>query len=186
MMTDQRGRAQTSADEHHARLGSSALVSARLVVVLLVQAGCYVYVPTTIDAVPDGAGIRALVSSEAEDRIRSTYGINNGRTLTGSLLSRDREQVSLYLPSVPMGTGLGTKVLYQQIPVAKGDILRIDARRLDAFRTGFAAVGAAAVLVVAARHAFVGGQGGPPSGGGGSTDARSVPLWRITLCSWRP
>ncbi len=133
-------------------------VRARLLLVLVMasQLACYTYVPATLEMLPQGARVRALVTSEAERRLLVTYGVQQGNTLSGDLVGREDDQVSLLVASVPIGTGLGTRPLYQQVQVFRADILRMDVRRVDKVRSGVALVLAAGVTAVAAYQALKG------------------------------
>lgn len=164
-MVGERRRAQASADERwgSARPCSSVLVRARslLLVPAVLQLACYRYIPATVETVPDQASVRVLLSSGAQERLHAAYGITtlgSGPTLSGKLVGQAGDSLALYLPSVPMGTGPGTRPLYEQVEVARADVLRVDIRRLDAFRTGALGVLAAGVVAVAAYQAISGEQ----------------------------
>jgi hypothetical protein len=137
---------------------ADVLVRARLAwVVLPLQLACYSYVPATVEAVPEQASVRMVLSSAALERLRATYGITTaGPTLGGKLLGQGGDSLALYLPSVPIGTGPGTRPLYQQVGVARADVLRVDLRRVDTFRTGALGALAAGVVAVVAYQALKG------------------------------
>jgi hypothetical protein len=147
-------------------------------------AGCYTYLPTTLDAAPRGARIRALLSEEAERRL-ADYGMHQGRTLSGEIQGRRGDQVVVLALSVPMGAGGGMRPLYQEVVLAPGDVLRVDQRRLDPVRTGMLAAAAAAATGVLAWQALFGsGEATPPPPGGGP--AEQVRPWGIRLPMPRP
>ena len=150
----------------------------------LLHVGCYTYVPTTLDAAPRGAQLRALLSEEAERRLAS-YGVQQGRTLSGEVQGRHGDQVVLLALSVPIGAGGGMRPLYQEVVLAPADVLRVDQRRLDPVRTGMAAAAAAAATGVLAWQAFFGpGAATPPPPGGGP--AEQVRRWGIRFPIPRP
>jgi hypothetical protein len=157
------------------RVGRCLLALAALVLGL----GCYSYVPADLAAVPVGSHIRAIVRGTAADRLRAAYGVA-GPALDGRLVAREAEMLTLSVPSVPLGSPLGTHALYQQVPVAAADVVGVDVRKVDAFRTGaIVAVGAVAATALAAK-ALSGGSGGTGSGtGGGPTE--SVRRWTLHL-----
>ena len=160
------------------------LACARLLVTAAAatQLGCYTYVPATLETVPVGARVRALITPAAEQRLQP-FGVS-GTLLVGDVQSRDGDQVSLLVPSVPMGSAYGSRALYQQVVVASSDILRVDLRRLDRFRTGVA-VGVAAAAVGAVAFSALGGWSGGSNGDGGGGPAESVRGWALRIpVSW--
>jgi len=150
-----------------ARLGLAPAVA--------LQVGCYRYVPADLAAVPVGGHIRVVVSSTAAQQLQQTYGVA-GTVLDGRLAARDGDVLTLFVPSVP----LGTHALYQEVPVAAADVVSVDMRKVDAFRTGALAVAGAAAATVIAAGALKGATGGTGSGtGGGPTE--SVRPWTVRV-----
>ncbi|MBI3082549.1 MAG: hypothetical protein HYY94_06555, partial [Gemmatimonadetes bacterium] len=100
----------------------SAVLRARplLVIAVALQPACYAYAPATLETVPAGAHVRALITPEAERQLLVTYRVQQGRILSGDLAGRDGDQVNLLVASVLMGTGMGDRPLYQQVVVAAG------------------------------------------------------------------
>ncbi|HWP36042.1 MAG TPA: hypothetical protein VNL18_00670 [Gemmatimonadales bacterium] len=129
--------------------------------------GCYRYEPVTLDAVPQGATIRAVLSPAASAALMERQGISSGRHLEGTVLEDHGATLSLWVASVPASREFGSGVLYQQVDVLKSDVLRVDLRELDRGKTTFLAVGGAAAVAVVARAALSGGTGESNSGGGG-------------------
>ena len=131
--------------------------------------GCYTYTPITLDAVPVGSEVRALLSTEREVALRDSLGVAL-HPLEGTLV--DREDGRLLL-SVRVGVGsreLGSQLLYQRVGITPQDVLRVDVRRLQRTKTVAFAVGiaSAATLVTLAALGKLnpgssdGGGGGPP------------------------
>jgi len=152
---------------------------------LPLQLACYRYIPATVETVPDQASVRVVLSSAAQERLRATYGVTTaGPTLSGKVVGQAGDSLGLYVPSVPMGTGPGTRPLYEQIGVARADVLRVDIRRVDAFRTGALGALAAGLVAVAAFQAFKGEQTvvtPPPS----PPPAEGLAGWRVGVSlSW--
>lgn len=145
--------------------------------------GCYTYVPATLESAPDSAHVRALITREAERQLLATFGVQQGRTLSGQLQGRVGDQLNLIVPSVPIGSGPGNRPWYQRVTLPAAEVLRLDVRRLDGFRTGVLAVGAAAVAVAMVWEAVGGGilPGGPD--GGVPPESVRGPVFRIPL-SW--
>jgi len=169
----------------NARLCSPVLARARLLLVAAMasQLGCYTYAPATLETVPDGAHVRALITPEAERQLLATFGVQQGRTLSGDLEGRVGDQINLLVPSVPIGSGPGSRPLYQQVTVSAADVLRVDIRRVDLFRTGVMVAGAAAAAAAVVWEAFGGGFfTGTPSGDGPAESQRG---WGISIpISW--
>ena len=142
------------------------LTQVTLAVALISGQGCYRLEPVTLDAVPQGSKIRAVLSPAASDQLRLRHGID-GRQLDATVLAIQGAAVSLWVASVPLSREFGAGPLYQQVDVLKSDILRVDRRELDGSKTAFVAVGGAAVLGAVARATFLGPSGSSNNGGGG-------------------
>jgi len=128
--------------------------------------GCYTYVPATLEAVPVGTEVRALLSTEKELALRDSLGVEL-HPLHGTLV--DRQDGRLLL-SVRTGIGsreLGSQLLYQRVGVTPQDVLRVDVRRLQRTKTvAFAfALAAAGTLLAITTVAIL--RPGTPGGGGG-------------------
>jgi hypothetical protein len=134
---------------------------------VLLSFGCYTYAPATVDVVPVGAQVRALLSTEAEVALRDSLGVDL-HPLQGTLV--DREEGRLLL-SVRTGVGsreLGSQVLYQRVAVTPQSVVRVDVRRLQRSKTVAFVIGvasAAALVTLAALGKL--NPGGSDGGGGG-------------------
>jgi hypothetical protein len=128
---------------------------------------CYRYQPVTLEAVPEGATVRAVLSPSASAALKERHGISSGSHLEGTVLEDYGAAVALWVASVPASPEFGSGTLYQQVDVLKSDILRVDLRELDRGKTAFLALGGAVAVAVAARAALSGGTGESNSGGGG-------------------
>lgn len=135
------------------------------VVPFLALAGCYTYVPATMESVPEGAEVRALISTEAQNRLFEALG-QDLREIQGTLVSRGTD-VLLFEVRVPEERDAFTgRALYQRVDLAPRDVLRVDRKQTDGFKTGALVAAAAAVVVGGVVLAF-GDQepGRPPSNG---------------------
>lgn len=128
--------------------------------------GCYRFQPATIEAVPRGSTVRAVLAPVASERLRERHGIE-GRTLSGTVMATNGETVSLWVASGPPPREFGARPLYQQVDVARADVLRVDMRELDRGKTTLAALGGAAAVVIVARGTIFGGGPGNGTGTGG-------------------
>lgn len=150
-----------------------------LMVGLTGSLSCYKFEPATVDAVPQGSTIRAVLSPTASDWLRERHGIN-GRQLAGTVMADNGEAFSLWIASVPLSPEFGARPLYQQVDILKADVLRVDLRRLDTGKTAMILAGGAAALVVVGRATFLGGGrgSGPGPGPGPGEHVRS---WLVPL-----
>jgi len=128
--------------------------------------GCYAYVPATLDVVPVGAEVRALLSTDAELALRDSLGVEL-RPLHGTLVDRQNDRLLL---SVRAGVGsraLGSQPLYQRIGVTPRDVLRVDIRRLQRSKTVAVALAIAGAVTFLAVEGIKVLRPGSPGGGGG-------------------
>lgn len=150
--------------------------------VLLASLGCYKYEPATLEAVPEGAHVRLLLSTEGQLGLMERARME-ARELDGQLVQRGDAQ---WLFDVRSTDGAQTsRALYQRIDLAPRDVLRVDVRKSDPVRTAVLAggiVGVAAIITAAA----IGEQnpGNPPNGGPPPPESRARWLIRVPVLSW--
>lgn len=112
--------------------------------------GCYSYVPSTMNAVPVGARVRALLSTEAEVALHDSLGLEL-RSLNGTLVERQDSRLLFQVRTASGAAAFGSRPLNQRIAVSEQDVLRVDVRRMSRLKTGAliaALVGAAAVVAI--------------------------------------
>jgi hypothetical protein len=141
---------------------------------------CYTYAPIEPASVQPGIGVRARVSSGAADRLSPLLGMSNARLLSGRLVGTHGDTMIVEVPTVVQASvGSSVETLHQRIAIPRSDLLELETRRLDRFRT--TALAGTVTLVVGAIviGALDGNRGsdGPPGDGGGP-DAR-LPVWRV-------
>ena len=127
---------------------------------------CYTYVPATLEAVPVGTEVRAMLSTEKELALRDSLGVEL-RPLHGTLVDRQDGRLLLSVRTAIGSRELGSQVLYQRVAVTPEDVLRVDVRRLQRTKTAafaFALAGAGTLLVIATVAIL---RPGTPGGGGG-------------------
>jgi hypothetical protein len=151
---------------------------------LVTSAGCYRYVPTTIDAVTPGDKVRAVLSTEARDNLRSTLGMDVAE-LEGRLLENNGDAVLLSVPSVRLDNPYGARTLHQNIDVPRQGIVRVDVREVDKFRTyGLIGIGVGAAVFITTRM-FTEGEPGSPNGNGGEPPEHITGvLFRVPIIRW--
>lgn len=152
-----------------------------LVGLVALQLACYSYVPAALETLPAKSDVRALLNDDGQERLRSVYRVTmEGPVLRGSLLGLEGDSAGFFVQSVPFGSGVGTRPLYQQVQVARADILRVDLRRVNAMRTAAVAAIGAGVVAIAAVKALTGGQT-VATGGGPPPPAERRGTWRLQI-----
>lgn len=151
---------------------------ARAVLTLIpLLGGCFAYVPTELDRIPDGEAVRVLLSRDAALRLTDQGAeelVSLDRpTLAGALRRRADGGLALRVPVRGGSVDGPARPIVQELLLERADVLSVEQRRLDRTRTTFAsaaAVGAATAAVVL----IVGGSEGQldRSNPGGSSDAR--------------
>lgn len=145
-----------------------------LVVALAFCGGCYTYAPIEPQSVRRGTMVRARVSAAASDRLTPFVG-SSGRVLSGTMIAATADSLVVDVPSatdVPSGGALQT--LYQRVSIARSEVLELETRTLDRFRTGVLATATALVAGSLMARAL---RGEPAidrsAGGGGPADLRA-------------
>jgi hypothetical protein len=143
--------------------------AARAVLGAALSLGCYTYAPAVLDAVPVGADVQALLSTQAEAVLHDSLGVTL-RPLRGTVVDRQQGRVLFAVRTASGSPAFGSQPLYQRIAVAPQDVLRVDVRRLHRGKTGalVASLALAATLVTLGALGKLnpggsgGGGGGPP------------------------
>jgi hypothetical protein len=151
-----------------------------LLATLPLLAGCYAYAPVEAGRVQPGTNVRARVSGAGADRIAPLLGTSNARLLSGRLVDTRADTLIVEVPTVMQASLAGlAERLHQRVSIPRTDLLELETRRLDRFRTaavvGSVAIIVGAIAVKALRNER--GAGGTPPGGGGN-EAR-IPLLRL-------
>lgn len=139
---------------------------------MMLSTGCFGYVPATLDSVPVGAHVRAMLSTEGQIILRDRIGID-AQVLQGELLENGGDTVLLAVRSSTITDEFGgQRPLFQRIDIPTSHILRVDLRRTDPVRTGaLVAVGAGAAALLISQ-AFGDSNPGQPDGSGGGPEER--------------
>jgi hypothetical protein len=156
------------------------MARASLIVLVMLSAGCYRYVPARLGAVPEGTPVRLHVSPEGAGRVEPIIG-SAAAELVG-VLERWSNEVVIAV-RVPVAAGVVDRGLENRIVLAPTEIVAIDVRERDRVRTAALTVGGVALVGGAAVAALTGVFGGssnndPPV----EEDARvpvSIPFIRI-------
>jgi hypothetical protein len=144
-------------------------------------ASCYSYTPIAPASAPGGAEVRARITGAASDRIAPMLGTFDTRVLVGSVVENNAGSILLQIPMGAMPNVSSTVVpLQTRIPIAAGDLVSLEQRRLDRKRTSLLAglvVGGVALGVSAALNYGGGGEQGqqPPD----PPPIQRIPLVRL-------
>jgi hypothetical protein len=141
--------------------------------------GCYAYAPIEPARIQPGTGVRARVTGTAADRLAPLLGTSNARLVSGKLVDTRADTMIVEVPTVVQTTvGSSMETLHQRVSIHRGDLVELETRRLDRFRTAAVVGGVALVVGAVAVNALRNepGGGGPPGPGGG-TDARAPLVW---------
>lgn len=116
---------------------------------LLALGGCYTYSLVPAESAPEGARVRARVTATEAERLGAIL-LREDRVLEGRLISTG-DELLLEVPSAVTTAGTSMRWLNQRIELSPSDIVELEIRRLDPWRTA----GAAAVLAAAVGYAAV-------------------------------
>jgi hypothetical protein len=134
---------------------------------------CYTYAPIEPSAARAGDGVRARITAPAATRLAPLLGTGETRVLTGKLIENGPNELIIEVPAVvEVGVGSSMQSLYQRVSVTRADVVELEARKLDRFRTGALVAAGVAVLGGVVIKAATSGPGKEPLPGGGSTDSR--------------
>jgi hypothetical protein len=142
---------------------------------------CYRYAPAETQSVPEGANVRARVTTAAAERIAPLLGLGETRVLVGALVDRNASGSLILEVPTAASTGIGSSLqtLYQRVALAPSEVTELETRRLDRTRTAVVVGGLAAVAVsvaIASLHSNP-GIDRPPNG--------SPAEHRVPVLRWR-
>ena len=140
-----------------------------LAALLPLLGACYSYMPIEVSTVRPGASVRARVSPPAALRLAPLLHVSDAHVVTGTLIDSVTGGVLVEVPTiVPGAVGSTFETLHQRVSIARSDLVELETRKIDRFRTG-AIVGvaaiAASVVIVRALNGNAGSDHVPPGGG---------------------
>lgn len=140
--------------------------------------GCYMYSTVGVSDVSVGSTVRAHVTEAVAERADTVVGYH-ATTFVGEVTARDAGGgLLLRVPGQVFTNSGQTHRYHPQIRLLPSDVLDLQARKLNATRTGaLVALGVAAAVIIV-KSVFSGQTGGiPPSGGGtGPVNAMVTPI----------
>ncbi|MSR06859.1 MAG: hypothetical protein EXR93_07330 [Gemmatimonadetes bacterium] len=123
--------------------------------------GCYTLVPVALGDPPLTTNVRANLSQAARQRLWAVVPADR-RYLEGKLVARDGDSL---LVDVTIQGVAETTTFLQRIPLSRDDLVSLETRHLDPFRTAVAGAlfaGVATALVVSIFTGEAGGGAFPP------------------------
>lgn len=144
-----------------------------------VLSGCYTYVPAEPEAVPAGREVRISLSREARTALPEEI-LAGGPFLRGRLVGRDDDSLMLYIPVVVRQEGTLAAAIGQNVRVPASEVVELQRRELDGFRTGLVVagvVGAATGIVLLIMDA----SGSPLSGPQQTPELVRVPVFSVPV-----
>ena len=157
---------------------NSTLRSLCALLVCALTTGCYTYAAAP-ESVPAGAGVRARISATHAEQVGEVLGRGN-RVLEGVVMESSAETLLLAVPSVVTTPGMPDQRLRQNLPIPRSEIVELEIRRLDPWRTAGLVGAAAVVLGYVVVEAFDVAGGSPNSGRPGGDQSR-IPLITIPV-----
>jgi hypothetical protein len=144
-------------------------------------AGCYTYAPIEPAKIEPGTGVRARVTRSAAERLAPLLGTTDARLVSGRLVDSRADTMIVEVPTVVPTTVGGTmERLHQRVSIPRTDLIELETRRLDRFRTAAVAGGVALVVGAVLIRSLNSNPGSDRPPGGGGVDAR-LPIWRLRL-----
>lgn len=142
--------------------------------------GCYTYVPIEPGAARPGMSVRARVSTVAAARVAPLLGAPEARLLIGRLIETSADGMIIEVPSLVPGDVSNTfETLHQRVSIARSELIEMEGRSLDRFRTGALVGGTAVVLGTALVKSLKSDPGTSHGTPGGPSEIRiSIPLLR--------
>jgi hypothetical protein len=137
----------------------------------LFLSGCFTYIPIEPGDVEPGLDVRARVSPTASARIAPLLGSSDARRLDGKLITRTPDTLIVEVPTVMLHNGEFGRTPNQRVSIPRGDLVELEVRKMDRWRTLGVVGGTAVVLGVTLTKALKGEPGKEPLPGGGGTDA---------------
>lgn len=139
---------------------------------------CYSYVPVELDALNPGAELRARLSAVEAERLSEMLPVVD-RVLEGRVLEGDGEAVLLLVPVATRQTGGGLQTLNQRLRLGRDQVVEVELKRLDRWRTGLLVTTGAVVVGVLAARILEGGRSGTRDPGTGDPPESVVPAFTV-------
>lgn len=149
---------------------------------VLVASGCFKYVPTQLEAMPQGENVRLFVTRQGALELAEVREVDGSiPSLTGRLVSQEDREVLIQVPVAERREGFHSVDLTQTIRVPAGEIISVERRQFDPLGTGLLAGGTAALGAMVV-YLIIDAYGGPPRPGEIPPDElRHIDLFSIPI-----
>ena len=145
--------------------------TAILVAATSLLTGCFSYIPARPGEIEEGLDVRARVSPTAGARIAPLLGATDARRLDGKLITNGADTIIVEVPTIMLDNREFGRTPNQRVSIPRSDLVELEVRKLDRWRTMGIVGGAAVILGVTLTKAVKGEPGKEPLPGGGGTDA---------------
>lgn len=155
-------------------------VRAAVLAAALLGAGCYKYEPLKVPEAESGQTVRAFLTPDRAVELQETAGIQ-GRWVTGRVVSADDREIMLEIPSATVSAGGMSRRLRQRVALPSDQLLDLQARSVDTWKTGLVAGAVAAAAVGLVVYQFSQDENAPVRDPKNPPDQMRIPLLRIPL-----
>ena len=152
--------------------------TARVVTFLIagsMLSGCYRYIPTQLEAVPQGGEVQLLVSRQGAQELAEVTDLVQGPApaVRGAVAGVENGDLLLTVPVAMRQEGFHRNQMVQTVRVPTGEILSVGVRELDKVATGFS-IGAAAAGAGLIAFAILEAFGSASNDGDGDTNEFTI------------
>ena len=119
-------------------------------------AGCFKYIPSELDALPPGENVRVYVTRNVVNSIEEVTRTNDP-VLKGQIVRRQADNLFLRVPVATRQVGFHSAEIGQDVEIPVGDIIQVERRQFDRIGTGAlltGTLGAAGVVIFVIMEAF--------------------------------
>jgi hypothetical protein len=113
----------------------------QLGIAVLLQSGCFTYMPAELRTLPEGGQVRVHLTRQGVAALPEVID-QNGPRLAGTLVWRNDDQLLLRVPDAANNLN---RPLAQQVVITATDIVRFESRKLNATRTALVVGGGLAI-----------------------------------------
>jgi hypothetical protein len=144
------------------------------VLVLATLVGCETFQPASLDSLPPGSRVRALLTDHGAERMGELRRGGDDERVEGMLMSTGPDSLVLEVWRTDLATAAVFDPGRVRVPLGRADVLQISERQFSTLRTGalLAGLAGAAYLLI---ETIWNGAGGTVDGGGGGPAIQLLP-----------